>query len=170
MARSRGVNARQLALENLDDLTGCYDGAISNFGVLNCIRDLKGLSVRLGDLIRRHGYLALCAMGPLCLWETCHYLSRARPDQAFRRWSKHGSTCSMKIHVGYPSIQQIRLALKNEFELLSWAGIGLAVPPSYVSGLSSAAIRRLGNIDRHLAHQPLFRMFSDHRLLLFNRL
>lgn len=170
VARSRGVDARQFALEDLDNFKGRYDGAISNFGVLNCVRDFQALSAKLGNLIRRDGYLAVCIMGPLCLWETCHYLIRARADQAFRRWSAGGSTCSMRIHVDYPSIRQIRFALKNEFELLSWTGIGLAVPPSYISGLSDGALKRLETIDNFLADKPLFRMFSDHRLLLFIRL
>jgi SAM-dependent methyltransferase len=170
VARARGVDARQLAMEDLDNLNGCYDGAISNFGALNCVRDFQALSTKLGSLIRRSGHLAVCVMGSVCLWETCHYLRRARPDQAFRRWSVDGSKCSMGFHVHYPSVRKICLAFRQEFELLSWAGIGLAVPPSYISGLSAQAIERLGKVDRHLAHQPLLRMFSDHRLLLFMRL
>lgn len=170
VARSRQVEARQLALEDLDVIEGHYGGAVSNFGVFNCVRDLQALSRKLGSLIRRNGYLAVCVMGPVCIWETCHYLGRAKPDRAFRRWSTGGSTSSMGIHVNYPAVRQVRFALKNEFELLSWTGIGLAVPPSYVTGLSDGVLKRLGNVDHSLAHKRLFRMFSDHRLLLFVRL
>src|SRR5215208_5404891 len=37
LARVRGVTADVLPLEDLDALAGPYDGAISNFGVLNCV-------------------------------------------------------------------------------------------------------------------------------------
>jgi SAM-dependent methyltransferase len=170
LARTRGVNTRHLALENIDDLEGQYDGAISNFGVLNCVGNLQSLSLKLGGLIRRGGYLAVCMMGPVCLWETCHYLNRAAPGKAFRRLSTGGSAASIGIHVNYSSVRQIRFAFKQQFGLVSWVGIGLCVPPSYITGLSGGIIERLGAIDRHIAHWPVFRMFSDHRLLLFIRL
>jgi SAM-dependent methyltransferase len=170
VARAGGVEAQQLALESLDCLDGVYDGVISNFGVLNCIDDLQALGIQLGRLTRRSSYLAVCVMGPVCLWETCHYLKRSRPRKAFRRWRSSGSLASMGVHLNYPSIHQIRSAFQNHFKLLTWVGIGLTIPPSYILGLSATTVRHLKRVDRHLAHRPLLRMFSDHRLLLFRRL
>ena len=170
VARASGIEAQQLALENLDRMDGVYDGVISNFGVLNCVDDLRALSIQLSRLTRRNSYLAACVMGPVCLWETCHYLKRSRPRKAFRRWGRAGSVASMGVPVNYPTIAQIRSAFQNHFKLLTWVGIGLAVPPSYILGLSANAVTRLQEIDRRLAHRPLLRMFSDHRLLLFRRI
>jgi len=170
VARASGVEAQQLALENLDRLDGVYDGVISNFGVLNCIDDLQALGVQLGRLTRPSACLAVCIMGPVCLWETCHYLKRSRPRKAFRRWRSGGSVASMGVHLNYLTVSRIRSALQNHFKLLTWVGIGLAVPPSYILGLSASAVVRLQEVDRRLAHWPLFRMFSDHRLLLFRRI
>jgi SAM-dependent methyltransferase len=170
MARAGGVEAQQLALENLDRLDRLYDGIVSNFGVLNCIDDLQALGIQLGRLMRRGSCLAICLMGPVCLWETCHYLKRSRPRKAFRRWGSGGSVASVGVHLNYPSIRQIRSAFQNHFKLLTWFGIGLTVPPSYILGLSATAVRHLERVDRHLAHRPLLRMFSDHRLLLFRRI
>jgi SAM-dependent methyltransferase len=169
VARANGVEAQQLALENVDRLEGLYDGVISNFGVLNCVDDLQALGIQLGRLTRRGSYLAVCVMGPACLWETCHYLKRFGPRKAFRRWNKGGSVASVGVHLNYPTVHQIRSAFQNHFKLLTWVGIGLAVPPSYILGLSASAVIRLQEVDRYLAHWPLFRMFSDHRLLLFCR-
>ncbi|HSU30419.1 MAG TPA: class I SAM-dependent methyltransferase [Bryobacteraceae bacterium] len=170
LARASGVEAQHLALENLDRLDGVYDGVISNFGVLNCVDDLRGLGIQLSRLTRRNSYLAVCVMGPVCLWETCHYLKRTRPRKAFRRWRRGGSVASMGVSLSYPTIHQIRSAFQNHFKLVTWVGIGLAVPPSYILGLSASAVMRLQKVDRHLAHRPLLRMFSDHRLLLFRRI
>jgi ubiquinone/menaquinone biosynthesis C-methylase UbiE len=170
VARANRVEAQQLALENLDRLNGIYDGVLSNFGVLNCIDDLQAVGIELGRLTRRGSCLAVCVMGPVCLWETCHYLKRSAPRKAFRRWRRGGSVTSMGVRVNYPTIHQIRSAFRNHFKLLTWVGIGLAVPPSYILGLSARAVMRLEKVDRHLAHRPLFRMFSDHRLLLFRRI
>lgn len=170
VARANGVEAQQLALESLDSLDGAYDGVISNFGVLNCVDDLRALSIQLSRLTRRSSYLAVCVMGPVCLWETCHYLKRSRPRKAFRRWRRGGSVASMGVPLNYPTIAQIRSAFQNHFKLLTWVGIGLTVPPSYILGLSASAVMHLQKVDRQLAHWPLFRTFSDHRLLLFRRI
>lgn len=170
LSRANRVEARQLALEDIDLLDDRYDGAISNFGVLNCVADLRALSAKLGRVIRRRCYFAVCLMGPMCVWEICHYLRHSNPRKAFRRWSRGGSNSSMGVHVNYPSIRQVRSAFRNEFQLVSWVGIGLTVPPSYVTNLSAKSITRLRAIDLHVAHWPVFRVFSDHRLLFFRRL
>jgi ubiquinone/menaquinone biosynthesis C-methylase UbiE len=170
VARKRGVNARCCYLEHLDSLNGNFDGGISNFGVLNCVPNMTALSTRLGRVIRPGGYLALCTMSPLCLWEACYFLKKAQGKQAFRRLSRGGVNTSVKVRVTYPSIRRLVSAFADNFKLLRWAGIGLFVPPSYVSGLSEALVERFQTIDSYLAHQPVLRIFADHRLLIFTRL
>jgi hypothetical protein len=64
----------------------------------------------------------------------------------------------------------MKSALKGHFKLLSWYGIGLLVPPSYIQGLSAPVLARLGAIDRQVAHLPVLRAVCDHRLFLFERL
>src|SRR4051812_10690043 len=41
MARRRGVDAAVGRIEDLRLVDGVFDGAISNFGPLNCVRDLR---------------------------------------------------------------------------------------------------------------------------------
>ena len=55
------------------------------------------------------------------------------------------------------------------YQGLHWRGIGLAVPPSYVTGLSDGVIRKLDAFDRRVAHWPGLRGFADHRFLVFVR-
>jgi 2-polyprenyl-3-methyl-5-hydroxy-6-metoxy-1,4-benzoquinol methylase len=69
VALSKGVNARQLALEDLHTLSGLFDGAISNFGPLNCVGDLDSVARALGSLIRLGGHLAIILAGPFCAWD-----------------------------------------------------------------------------------------------------
>ena len=63
MARARGVDARQLAAEALEELTGEFDGAFSNFGAMNCVSDLEEVARALGRLVRVGGYAAICLAG-----------------------------------------------------------------------------------------------------------
>jgi ubiquinone/menaquinone biosynthesis C-methylase UbiE len=170
VTRTKGVDARCLSLQHLAELDGSFDGAISNFGALNCVDDLHQLSRQLGRLIRSKGQLAICLMGSICAWETCHYLKRGEIRKACRRLAPGGTLSSIGVRVEYPLIRKLRRALRNEFTLRSWAGIGLFVPPSYIRHFSEAALERFAQLDRRVAHWPLIRGLSDHRLLLFTRL
>ena len=168
-ACARGVNARQVAIESLSALGGNFDGAISNFGALNCVRDLSGVGRELARLIRPGGYLALCLMGPCCAWEIAYYLHRRDVKRAFRRWRRDGELASVGVRVHYPSAAHVRRAFSPHFRLVRWAGIGLCVPPSYVEAFPETVIARLATLDSYTAGLPLFRSLSDHRLYLFTR-
>jgi SAM-dependent methyltransferase len=167
-ARSRGVDAHQLSIEKLDSLPLKVDGALSNFGAFNCVRSLVGAAASLTRLVRQGGPLALCLIGPLCLWETVHYLATGNIRKAFRRL--HGTaSSSLGVTVHYPSHDAVLSAFQIGFRLVRFEGIGLCVPPSYVPA-SQSFVRRAAAVDRSLAHRPLFRMMADHRLYLFERL
>lgn len=173
VARNRGIDAHVLAIEELSTLEGIYDGALSNFGALNCVVDPAELQP-LARLIRPGGYLAICIIGRFCLRETIHFLRRGQIRKAVRRWSgvsrsaSHLST-SLDLSVYYPTIRQIRLALSPEFVLDKAVGIGVCVPPSYISTHSSRTLAFCEGVDRRFAHRRFFRALSDHRLLIFRR-
>jgi SAM-dependent methyltransferase len=169
IARARGVQATVLAVEDLDRMEGIFDGAISDFGVLNCVADLSTIGQALARLIRPGGYLAICMLGSFCLWETAWYLLHGRPGKAFRRWKGEHYSSSLGIRVSYPCLKQLQEGLRPYFELDCWCGIGFAVPPSYVRGFSPNAVSLLSSIDRRLAHAPVLRAAADHRLFLFVR-
>ena len=168
-SRARGVNANVLAIEELQSLAGNYDGAISNFGALNCVFDLGTLRRPLARLIRPGGHLAICVIGRFCLWETIHFVSRGQIRKACRRWGGISDSVSLGLPVSYPSVREVRRALAPDFSLIRTAGIGVCVPPSYVSSLTPKLLLRCDAIDRRIAHRRFFRTLSDHRLLVFVR-
>jgi ubiquinone/menaquinone biosynthesis C-methylase UbiE len=168
-ARRRGVDARLLEIEQIQSLEGSYDGAISNFGALNCVQDLAKLRQPLARLIRSGGYLALCVIGRFCLWETLHFLSKGKLRKVARRWTGVNTSASLGLRVFYTSVRQIRQALAPDFLHIRTAGIGLCVPPSYVSRLSSKLLARFDAVDRRIAHRSFFRALTDHRFVVFKR-
>jgi len=129
-----------------------FDGALSNFGVLNCIEDLTTTARALGALIRPKGYLAICTIGRFCGWEMLS------PKRAFRRLPGRAGD------VYYPRVRQLRTTFAPNFDLLHWTGIGMLVPPSYIK-LPARVVRVLERMDRIA---PL-RFCADHRLLVFRR-
>ena len=169
IACSRGVDATRLPIEELGQLRGSFDGVISDFGALNCLPRLDVIRAPLARLVRSGGYLAICTMGRFCLWETVWYLLRARPRKAFRRWCRRGATSSLGVRVYHPSIRQLKQAFLPDFSLVHWCGVGISIPPSYVTGLSDRVLTRLASFESLIAHHPPWRALADHRLLIFTR-
>jgi ubiquinone/menaquinone biosynthesis C-methylase UbiE len=167
-ARRRGVRANCCPLEQLDSFDLLLDGALSNFGALNCLPSLDVVAKPLGRMVREGGYLALCFLNRLCLWETAYYSFHANWKKAFRRWSGTAAS-SIDLTVRYPSASRILSVFRTDFEFVGSYGIGFAVPPSYVSLFTDSEVSMLTKIDRHLAHLPLLRAISDHRLYIFRR-
>jgi 2-polyprenyl-3-methyl-5-hydroxy-6-metoxy-1,4-benzoquinol methylase len=151
-ASARGVEAQVMRAEDLGGLGGGFDGAISNFGALNCVGDLAPVARALGSLVRPGGYLAICTMGRFCAWEMLYY------KKAFRRLPGRSG------EVYYPTVRKLRADFAADFELRYWTGIGMLVPPSYVK-LPGRVVTLLAKIDR----LPFLRASADHRLLVFER-
>jgi len=169
IARARGVDASVLPIEELQSVSGTFDGAISNFGALNCVADLRAVSSALAGLIRPGGRLAICVMGRFCLWETLWYLLRCDLRRAFQRLRPVTTDTPQHVRVHHFSIRRLGRAFDPEFTLVEWRGIGLAVPPSYVPALPRLVYRWFGAIDRRAAHWPVLRALGDHRLAVFIR-
>jgi SAM-dependent methyltransferase len=168
IARGRGVDAQVLPIENCGLLNESFDAVLSNFGALNCVQDLDLLREPLARLVRPGGYLALCLIGGFCAWETAWALLHLQPAKAFRRW-RGSARSSLVVRVYYPSRKALEAAFRARFTLVNWRAIGLCVPPSYVTGLSAGLLHKLDAYDRLVAHWPLLRGLSDHRLFIFVR-
>ena len=142
IARSRGVEADCRPIEHLPYLDLHLDGVLSNFGALNCVTSLVSVAASLARMVRPGGRLALCFMSPACLWEVAFYLLRAEPGKAFRRLRGRADS-SLGTSVLYPSGAAIVSAFQGAFRLLAFYGIGVSVPPSYVTALSDWEVELL---------------------------
>jgi len=169
VARERGVAANALALEDLDKVDGAFDGALSNFGAINCVAEPHKLRAPLARLIRPRGFLALCTIGRFCLWETGHFLMRGELRKATRRWSGASTSASLNLQVFYPTTGRLRKIFAPDFTLIESTGIGIFVPPSYGDTLSNTTLSKFAAADRRIAHLPGVRALADHRLLIFKR-
>ena len=171
------IDARVLAAEQLDDLSaGPFDGAFSNFGALNCVRDPAALASSLARLLRPGAIALLCWMGPNCMWEVLFYLARGDRGKAFRRFHQGGVLARLgdgpPIRVMYPSVHTLTRAFAPHFRLQSVQGVGVFVPPSYCEHWARRFPQLLGLAewaDGAFGACPGIRMLADHILLCFER-
>jgi SAM-dependent methyltransferase len=172
------VRLHHLRAEEVGSLRelGPFEGAFSNFGVLNCVGNLRPLAIDLATLLRPGASALLCLMGPYCAWEIAWYLAAGKPRMAFRRLRRAGVTATLAgeatVHVQYPGMRSLARMFSPEFRLKSVKGIGVSVPPSYVESWA-AGFPRVFNFclqaDSVLGRCPGIRVFADHVLLRFER-
>ncbi len=86
IARGRGVDAHVCRIQNIGELTGVFDGGLSNFGALNCVESLRHLREPLAAMIKPGGWLVVCTMSRVCLWETLWHARHGQFRKAVRRW------------------------------------------------------------------------------------
>jgi SAM-dependent methyltransferase len=153
-----------------------FDGAFSNFGALNCVKDLRRLASDLGQVLHPGASVLLCLMGPCCVWEVIWYLAHGNPRKAFRRFHREGVAARLAdgavVHVFYPSVGSLTHTFAPEFRLKSVKGIGISVPPSYLEPLVLRFPRAFAlqkRIDSLLGECPGIRSLADHILLRFER-
>jgi SAM-dependent methyltransferase len=152
-------------------MTHPFDGALSNFGGLNCVADLPGVAAGLAGCLRPGAVALLCVMGPLVPWEWAWYLRRGQPAKAFRRL-RRGGVAWRGLTIRYPSIGALRRAFAPWFRMRRASAVGALLPPSYAEGWAVRRPRllgRLGHWERRFETWPPLPWLADHYLLELER-
>ncbi len=172
------VDLRVLGTEQIASLAaeGPFDGAFSDFGGLNCVRDLSAVARSLARLLAPGATALLCMAGHAVAWEILWYLGKGNPRKALRRFRRGGAVGRLAegvtVEVHYPSARALARLFAPEFRLLRIKGIGVTVPPSYVEPLARRfpkVLKTLAGIDCLLSGVPGIRALADHLLLEFQR-
>lgn len=152
-----------------------WDGALADFGALNCIEDRRTLASVLARWVRPGGYVVLVPMGPLCLWEVGWHLLHGRVRMAFRRFRSVASARlggGTTVRVWYPSLRRLRAEFGPYFRPVQTVGLGILLPPTDLSHWVERRPRlleRLEQWERRIRHLPLAARLGDHYLMVLVR-
>jgi hypothetical protein len=151
-----------------------FDGVLSNFSGLNSVADLNGTGRDLASRVIMGAPVIICLSTRFCLSETLWFLLHGKFRKAFRRSfgiaTLKAGNCTTKIR--YPGLREVRKLFSPSFIMRSCAGIGIAVPPSYLEPVfrkHPRVLRLLRRIDKEISHLPLLRTIGDHMLVCFER-
>lgn len=166
------VQVRALAMERLHELDEQpFDGALSNFGGLNCVADLASVSRALAARLRSGAPALLCVMGPWVPWEWSWFLLHGKPKAAFRRLQP-GGVAWRGLTIRYPSIRALKRAFSPAFRLRRASALGAILPPPFAENWMArhpATLTRLNNWERRLETLPPLSSLADHYLVELER-
>lgn len=166
------AQCQRLAWEELASFNaGPFDGALSNFGGLNCVADRRAAARALAAKLRPGAAAIVVVMGPTVPWEWAWFLAHRNPAAAFRRLKRAGIQWS-GITIQYPSIRELCRAFAPGFRVLRVAAIGALLPPPYVEtwlGRSPRLLAALDRWERRLEDVWPLPQLADHYLLELER-
>jgi len=135
-ARAAGCAAQMdlhcVAMENLSTVLNgdSFDGVLSNFGAVNCVRDLRALIADVAARLTPAGKLLWVVMGRHVPWEWFWYGVRGESRRAWRRLTR-GGTHWRGLPVCYPTPAEMKQLLSPWFAVSRVSPLGFALPPSY---------------------------------------
>jgi SAM-dependent methyltransferase len=160
------VKFRCVPMERLgNELAGeRFDGVLSNFGAVNCARDLGRVAADVAELLVPDAPLVWVVMGKHVPWEWAWFLARGEWRKAFRR-SRRGGAAWRGLQVSYPTPAELERALRPHFAAVSLRPLGVVLPPTYASGWlerSPRAFAALLRLERSLHRRPALAALADH--------
>ena len=156
------------------DKGGQFDGALSNFGAMNCLPDRRAFAEVLAGVMRPGGSLITVVMGPFCPWEMIWCLAHGRVDEAVRRFrsGRPARVGGSAVEVWYPSHRRFRDELSGGFTHRETAAIGVWLPPSHLSELATRwprLFRIMDALDSRVTGTGSGIWRSDHYMSTFVR-
>jgi SAM-dependent methyltransferase len=144
-----------------------FDGVLSNFGAVNCVRALPALVADVAGRLRPGGTLLWVIMGRRVPWEWMWYLVRGNWRKAARRFEKEG-VAWRGMTISYPTPMQVTLELQPYFQINRVAPLGFALPPSYAAGWLNRfprALRALNGVEWWAQRSSRLASWSDHYIV-----
>jgi len=162
-----------LSYTELDKLKGkTFDYIFSNFGGLNCVKDLKEVTIHFKNLLKPDGMITLVIMPPVCPCELS-LIFKGQFKQAFRRLHKNGTEANIegiRFSTYYHSLGKLINALGKEYKLIEAKGIAIFSPPPYAEKFPNRhplLYKNLNYIDDLISHTFPFNRWADHYIATF---
>ncbi len=169
----------QFVHTSYDDMDGLpeneFDLVLSNFGGLNCTRDLRTVGEQVARRLKPKGYFVAVLMPASSLWETCAYAVRGQFKQAFRRFRRGGTRTQFNGNVFTVSYFNPRKAAQQfgkHFvvrEVYAW---NIFTPPPHAWKVAMSFPRltaALETLDSAICHLPIFRSIGDHYVMVLEK-
>lgn len=171
------ISTEQISFEALNQLKdqGPYDAIFSNFGGLNCSKDIELVLQHFNGLLKPGAVAVLVVMPSFCLWETLLFF-RGAFKLAFRRlFAKNGAKAHIEgVHFlcFYHHPKRLVKALQKDFDLLDLEGLCTIVPPSYIENFPQKFPKSFGflkKLEARWKRLAPFNRIGDYYIIRFQK-
>lgn len=170
------VRAENISFDEIGNIKESnFDGAISNFGGLNCINNFKNLAYSLAGRIKPGGRFISAVMHTVCPWEIIYFLAKSDYKNAFRRFKKDGIEANLskfKIKSFYFTPRKFASQFLEYFEVEKIFSLGLFTPPPYLLGIYEKAkpfVKSFMKLDNLTKGIFPFNRSGDHFVIVLKR-
>jgi SAM-dependent methyltransferase len=169
------ITCQQLSYDELQHVNGQeFDYVFSNFGGLNCTKDLSSVAGHLPGLLRPGGHVTWVIMPPVYLWELMWFF-KGYGKKAFRRLRRDGVLAHVEgeyINTFYHSLAVIKRALGPKFILVENEGLCAVLPPPSRGDFPAkhpGIYKILQRVDALVRSSYPFNRCADHIIVTFKR-
>ncbi|MBZ0201741.1 MAG: hypothetical protein IT281_03365 [Ignavibacteria bacterium] len=162
--------------DNISQVSGSkFNGAISNFGGLNCIPYFTKLSADISSKLAPDGKFIAVVIGKYCPWEIFYYLLKFKPSIALRRLSSGGLNANLngeKIRTFYFTPGIFAEYFNKEFTVEKIYSHGLYTPPPYLVNIYNKLkpfVKLLMKFDEITRGFFPFNRFGDHFIVVLKK-
>lgn len=163
------IHTRVMGFHNLSSAEeSSYDGALSNFGGLNCTPELDTVIKDVSRILKPGSVFVACVMNRTCLWEILSFLTRGKFRNAFRRFPRNRVSTILGGHVvptWYYSPSQFGKILSRWFRVERIYGVNIFSPSANSRDFVARhqmLTKNLLRIDAHVSGMfPLYNL-GDH--------
>lgn len=165
------ISVQQCSFSELHQLREIkFNHIFSNFGGLNCAKDLDKVIAQFKTLLMPGGTATLVIMPPVCPWEMALAL-KGNFKTAFRRLKKNGADSNVEgIHFNsyYYSPSMLIRYFGSDYQVKALRGLASLVPPPYLEDFPEkypTLFKSLRVLDERLSHRFPFNRWADHFIL-----
>lgn len=170
------IQAEKLGIHELDQFRGGpFDGIYSDLGPLNCVTDLEAVADSSAALLKPRGWFIASVIGRVCPWEFFYYALRGQLARARLRAARETVPVNLNyetVWTQYYSPGEFYAAFSRVFQLVSYRGLNLFLPPPYLIRWYERAqplFAPLAWLDRNLDGLPVLRHAGDHFLMVLQK-
>jgi len=168
------VEPMLLSYHDIHQLRGKqFDYIISNFGGLNCTKNLDDVLFQLSPLLRDKGKVTMVIMPKISLWDLL-MVFKGKFRTAFRRFGKHSAANieGVRFSCYYYNPSYVIKSLSKDFKLSALKGIFIAVPPEFMINFvnrNPKLFSVLSRIEKAICSFFPFTYCCDHYLITLEK-
>lgn len=167
--RAPQASVHHLGIQGLHELPGLFDGALMNFGVINCLPPHR-VAAAMAAKLRPGARLVLVTMPRVHPSWMAYRLLQGHPREALRRMRSRVLVPveGIPVETHYRSPTELRRIFSPWFEWEEQHALGLLLPPMQ-RAVPPTILSAVEQVEKRIRQLPVLRQMGDHVAVVLRR-